>query len=83
VIADSVPAGARAELVDRLMTRFLNPGGRLIFSIYMPRPPEPPPEIPLASAVLKRFGYPVAGEAEARIDGVLKVSTAWLDQRGG
>jgi len=79
VIADCVPASARAELIDRLVTRYLNPGGRLIFSIYMPRPPELPPENPPASAVLKRFGYPVAGEAEARIDGVLKVSTAWLD----
>jgi len=25
-------------LVDRVVTRFLIPGGRLIFSIYMPRP---------------------------------------------
>jgi hypothetical protein len=29
--------------------------------------------------VLRRFGYDVKGEVEARIDGELKVSTAWLD----
>lgn len=79
VIADSVPANARAALVDRLVTRFLKPNGRLIFSIYVPLPPEPPPENPPASAVLKRFGYAVSGEAEVRIDGLLKVSSAWLD----
>src|SRR5262249_48568244 len=55
VIADSVPAERRGELVDRLMTNFLNPGGRLIFSIYMPRPPELPAETPPASEVLRRF----------------------------
>jgi SAM-dependent methyltransferase len=79
VIVDSVPRDARRALVERLAARFLNPNGRLIFSIYIPRPPEPPPELPPASAVLRRFGYEVKGEAEARIDGELKVSTAWLD----
>ncbi|HEV2169386.1 MAG TPA: hypothetical protein VGR40_00485, partial [Candidatus Binatus sp.] len=79
VIADNVPQTARPNLIERLVTRFLSSSGRLIFSIYMPRPPEMPPEIPPASAVLKRFGYRVIGEAEARIDGELKVSSAWLD----
>ena len=79
VIADSVPKTVRHDLVERLITRFLNSTGRLIFSIYVPRPPEAPPELPPAAAVLKRFGYHVKGEAEARIDGELKVSTAWLD----
>jgi hypothetical protein len=45
----------------------------------VPRPPEAPAELPPASAALKRFGYQVKGEAEARIDGELKVSAAWLD----
>jgi len=79
VIADSVPATARPDLVERLITRFLSSTGRLIFSIYVPQPPEAPAELPPASAVLKRFGYRVKGEAEVRIDGELKVSTAWLD----
>lgn len=79
VIADSVPETARRNLVERLITRFLSPTGRLIFSIYLPRPPEAPAELPPASAVLKRFGYRVKGEAEARVDGDLKVSAAWLD----
>ena len=79
VIADSVPATARPDLIERLITRFLSSTGRLIFSIYMPRPPETPAELPPAAAVLKRFGYRVKGEAEARIDGELKTSAAWLD----
>jgi hypothetical protein len=81
VIADSVPKTARRDLVERLITRFLSSTGRLIFSIYVPRPPEAPAEPPPASAVLKRFGYRVKGEAEARIDGELKISAAWLDVR--
>jgi hypothetical protein len=79
VIADSVPKTARPYLVERLITRFLSSTGRLIFSIYLPRPPEAPAELPPASAALIRFGYQVKGEAEARIDGELKVSAAWLD----
>jgi SAM-dependent methyltransferase len=79
VIADSVPETSRHDLVERLITRFLSSTGRLIFSIYVPRPPEAPAELPPASAVLKRFGYRVQGEVEARIDGELKVSAAWLD----
>lgn len=79
VLADAVPAGARPDLLDRLIAKFLNPNGRLIFSIYMPLPPEAPAETPPASNVLRRFGHRVAGEAEARIDGALKVSAAWLD----
>jgi len=82
VIADSVPQTARHNLVDRLITRFLSSTGRLIFSIYVPRPPAAPAELPPASAVMKRFGYRVQGEAEARIDGELKVSAAWLDVAG-
>jgi 2-polyprenyl-3-methyl-5-hydroxy-6-metoxy-1,4-benzoquinol methylase len=80
VLADFVPAGARRGLIDRVITKFLNPNGRLIFSIYIPRPPEAPAEIPPASDVLRSFGYRVTGEAEARIDGELKVSTAYLDK---
>ena len=80
VIADCVPANARSELIDRLVTKFLSSAGRLIFSIYIPRPPEPPAELPPASDVLRRFGYRVTGEDEARIDGVLKVATAWLNK---
>ena len=80
VLADSVPAEARRDLIERLIAKFLNPSGRLIFSIYMPRPPEAPAETPPASDALRRFGYRVEGEAEARIDGELKVSTAWLDK---
>ena len=79
VITDSVPQTARRNLVERLIATFLSPTGRLIFSIYVPRPPGAPAEVPPASAVLKRFGYRVKGEAEARIDGELKVSAAWLD----
>jgi catechol 2,3-dioxygenase-like lactoylglutathione lyase family enzyme len=79
VIADAVPRSARADLIERLIAKFLKPSGRLIFSIYIPRPPEAPAELPPASTVLKHFGYCVAGEAEARIDGELKVSVAWLD----
>ena len=79
VIADSVPKAARPDLVERLITKFLNSTGRLVFSIYLPRPPEAPAELPPASDVLKRFGYRIKGEAEARIDGELKVSAAWLD----
>ena len=80
VIADCVPPTRRRDLVDRLMTRFLNPRGRLIFSIYIPRPPERPAENPPASDVLRRFGYHVAGEAESQIEGQLKVSCAWVDK---
>jgi 2-polyprenyl-3-methyl-5-hydroxy-6-metoxy-1,4-benzoquinol methylase len=79
VIADCVPSAARADLINRITANFLNSSGRLIFSIYMPRPPEAPAEPPPASGVLRRFGYLVAGEAEARIEGELKVSVAWLD----
>jgi predicted TPR repeat methyltransferase len=79
VIADCVPASARGALLARLESKFLNSTGRLIFSIYIPRAPEPPVEPPPASGVLRRFGYSVAGEAESRIDGVLKASTAWTD----
>ncbi|MGO9604860.1 MAG: class I SAM-dependent methyltransferase [Candidatus Binataceae bacterium] len=79
VIADSVPPARRRDLIDRLLSRFLSPRGRLVFSIYLPQPPEPPSENPPASAVLRRFGYKASGEAESRIDGQLKVSTAWLD----
>ncbi len=79
VIADSVPKTARHDLVERLIPRFLSSTGRLIFSIYLPRPPEAPADLPPASAVLKRFAYHVKGQAEARIDGDLKVSAAWLD----
>jgi hypothetical protein len=79
VIADCVPEAARHNLLERLITRLLTSTGRLIFSIYVPRPPEAPAELPPASAVLKRFGYRTKGEAEARIDGELKVSAAWLD----
>jgi 2-polyprenyl-3-methyl-5-hydroxy-6-metoxy-1,4-benzoquinol methylase len=82
VIADCVPPESRRDLIDRLMAKFLNPNGRLIFSIYIPRPPEPPAEAPPASTVLRRFGHHFVGEAEARIDGEPKVSTAWLDKRG-
>jgi hypothetical protein len=82
VIADSVPQTARQNLVERLITRFLSSTGRLIFSIYVPRPPAAPAELPPASTVLKRFGYRIKGEAEARIDGELKVSAAWLDVIG-
>lgn len=78
-IADCVPRTVRGNLVERLVRRFVAPTGRLIFSIYMPRPPEEPVESPPASAVLERMGYRVSGGAEARIEGELKVSTAWLD----
>jgi hypothetical protein len=81
VIADCVPSSRRRDLVERVMMRFLNPRGRLVFSIYIPTPPEPPAENPPASEVLRRFGYEMAGEAESRIDGELKVSTAWIDMR--
>ena len=80
VIADCVPSARRRDLVERVTARFLNPRGRMIFSIYIPRPPEPPVENPPASEVLRRFGYDVAGEAESRIDGKLKVSSAWVDR---
>lgn len=79
VIADSVPPGSGRNLIERLIANFLNPKGRVVFSIYMPRPPQASVEIPPASEVLQRFGYRVTGEAEARIDGELKVSAAWLD----
>ena len=79
VIADCVPSSARGALLARLESRFLNSTGRLIFSIYIPRAPEPAVENPPASDVLRRFGYRVAGEIEARIDADLKASTAWLD----
>jgi hypothetical protein len=79
VIADAVPASARGALLARLESKFRNSTGRLIFSIYIPRAPEPPAENPPASVVLRRFGYRVAGETEARIDGELKISTAWID----
>jgi 2-polyprenyl-3-methyl-5-hydroxy-6-metoxy-1,4-benzoquinol methylase len=42
VIADSVPEIARPDLVERLLTKFLSSTGRLVFSIYLPRPPEAP-----------------------------------------
>ncbi|HXN14156.1 MAG TPA: class I SAM-dependent methyltransferase [Candidatus Acidoferrales bacterium] len=80
VIADCVPSARRSDLVGRVMTRFLNPRGRMVFSIYMPTPPEPPAENPPASQVLHRFGYDIADEAESRIDGELKVSSAWIDK---
>ncbi len=79
VIADSVPTSARRALLERLAGKFLNATGRLIFSIYIPRAPELPVEAPPASDVLRRFGYRVVGEAESRIDGLLKASTAWYD----
>ncbi len=81
VLADCVPPARRRDLIDRLLTRFLHPRGRLVFSIYVPHPPEPPAEPLSASDVLRRFGYEVAGEAESRIDGQPKVSTAWIDTR--
>ena len=80
VIADCVPPARRHDLIDRLMSRFLHPRGRLVFSIYIPRLPELPVENPPASEVLRRFGYTVAGEAESRIDGQLKASCAWIDK---
>ncbi len=80
VIADCVPPARRHDLVHRLMTRFLHPRGRLVFSIYVPRPPDLPAENPPASEVLQRFGYHAAGEAESRIEGQLKVSCAWIDK---
>ena len=83
VIADAVPASLRGELLARLVDTFLTSTGRLIFSIYMPRAPEPPAEAPPAADLLRRFGYRVAGETEARIDGVLKMSSAWLDISSG
>jgi SAM-dependent methyltransferase len=77
VINDCVPPGAGPRLIERILSRFLNSRGRLVYSIYLPRPPD---EIPPASSVLGRFGYRIAGEAESRIGGELKVSTAWLDR---
>src|SRR5215472_3408809 len=79
-IADCVPPGQRRDLIDRVLDKFLTPSGRMLFSIYLPRPPDPPAEPPPASDLLRGFGYRVRGEGESRIDGELKVSTAWLDR---
>ncbi len=57
-----VPGASRREFVERLMARFLAPGGRLIVASYGTRGGIPPAEA--VGALLRSWGLDVLGEAE-------------------
>ena len=72
-----VPEARRADLVERLLTRVVAPGGRLLLCSYGSlRRAEPSEDL---AALLTAWGYPVAGTAEAREDGVVMTRVAWVD----
>ncbi len=74
-----VPRDRRRELVERLLTGYLAPGGRLILCSYSSSRPlrlnaEPVREI------LRAWGYEVTGESEGvDADGAVITRVAWTD----
>ncbi len=74
-----VPQHRRREMVERLLSRFLAPGGRLIVCSYgSSRRPQSKAE-PITE-ILRGWNYVVAGESEAAdTDGVIITRVAWTD----
>lgn len=74
-----VPAHGRRDMVERLLQRFLLPGGRLIVTSYgSSRRPEPKTE-PVGE-IIRGWGYGVAGESEATdTNGIVITRVAWTD----
>lgn len=74
-----VPRDRRRELVERLLRRYLVPGGRLIICSYgSSRPHKPRAE--LVGEALRAWGYDVAGESEGvDANGVVITRVAWTD----
>ncbi len=82
-LADAVPEHRVADMIRRLATRFLNPGGRLVLSCYTPgaflvnRTSDPTS----APDLLRAAGFEPAGDAQARDakTGIIKAWVAWTD----
>lgn len=82
-LTDAVPEHRHGDLVRRIATRFLKPGGRLILSCYPPSP------FVLGRAgegvspgkILRASEFEPLGEAEARDaqTGIVKARVAWVD----
>jgi hypothetical protein len=74
-----VPRGRRQELVERLLSEFLYPGGRLIVCSYGSSR-RPQPQIEPVGEILRGWGYDVAGESHAtETNGVIITRAAWTD----
>ncbi len=74
-----MPPKRQADPVERLLTTFLRPGGRLIVCSYgSSRRPAPRAE-PVGD-LLRGWGFNVAGETGgADTNGVIFVRVAWID----
>jgi SAM-dependent methyltransferase len=83
VIHDCVPESRRADMLRRVMERFLSPHGRLVFSYYRPGKIGEPhrPDARSSAALLHDCELQPIGESEVRDDDAnLWVSVAWLDK---
>ena len=73
-----VPPGRERAYVDRLLTRFLDPGGRLIVCSYGSARRAAPRAAPV-TPILAGLGFEAAGSASARdTNGVAFTEIAWL-----
>jgi 2-polyprenyl-3-methyl-5-hydroxy-6-metoxy-1,4-benzoquinol methylase len=82
-LADAVPEHRITDMIARLATRFLKPGGRLVLSCYTPgaflvnRAGDPRS----APDLLRAAGFEPAGDTQARDaqSGIIKAWVAWTD----
>ncbi len=84
VLADCVPERRRSDLIRRLASRFLHPGGRLVLSCYTPGAfiaGRVATDVESAGDLIRQAGFSPLGEAVARdaASGIVKVRTAWVD----
>jgi SAM-dependent methyltransferase len=74
-----VPRRRRRDMVERLLSVYLVPGGRLILCSYRSGPPPSEPE-PLTET-LRDWGFGIAGEAKGvDTDGSVITRVAWIDR---
>lgn len=72
---DAVPPGRLADLVDRLVSEVVAPGGRLIISSYTERASDPRPLFDHLAAA----GHPADGTIHIDRPGAHPLITAWID----
>ena len=75
-----VPPGRERDLVRRLMTHVVTPGGRLVVCSYASSSGAAPRVTPLGE-LLASWGFDVVGQAEATAStGVVITRVAWIDR---
>lgn len=74
-----VPRHRRRDMVERLLRKFLVPGGRLILTSYGSSR-RAGPKTELVGEILRGWNYEVAGESEAAdTDGAVITRVAWIE----